>query len=281
MKNLASFRILWSMALAVLLPLAVSCASEDENLPVNPETASKRGALDTLKVYAFVEEMPEFKGGEKAMLQFLGRNIKYPEAAKEAQAEGIVVVSFVVQADGRLTDIEVLKDMGHGTAAEAVRVLKMMDGQWKPGRQNGVPVAVNYTLPVRYSLTSLQETLDTDAVEEPATFKEGKAALKKFLSRSIRYPVAAQAQGMATVRYEIKEDGSLQNIAFEEGLDEAINKELVRVLQETKGHWQPAQKAGKAVSSVNTLRVSFVIDTEKGPKFRPLPESDLVVTTYR
>lgn len=108
--------------------------------------------LDTSKVYEYVEQMPFFHGGEKAMLQFLGENIKYPKAAIEAKTEGIVVLSFVVQKDGMLTDINIIRDLGNGTAEEAVRVTKLMQGKWQAGRQNGIALPVRYTLPVRFTI---------------------------------------------------------------------------------------------------------------------------------
>lgn len=107
---------------------------------------------EKIKPYAYVEQMPSFKGGETEMLKFLGRNIRYPKAAQEAGAEGLVVVSFVVEADGSLHDITVLKKLHDDADAEAVRVVERMNGQWNAGKQNGVTVPVRYTLPIRFAI---------------------------------------------------------------------------------------------------------------------------------
>ncbi|MCJ8164465.1 M56 family metallopeptidase [Pontibacter sp. E15-1] len=103
------------------------------------------------KPYTYVEQMPQFKGGEGKMLEFLGTAIKYPEAASEAKLEGIVVASFVVQEDGRLTDVQIIKKLGMGTDEEVIRVVELMNGKWEPGRQSGKAVPVRYTLPIRFT----------------------------------------------------------------------------------------------------------------------------------
>jgi len=130
-----------------------------DQMPVSKEKAQDAMPIvgnqrlsDDEKPYTYVEQMPQFKGGDTEMLKFLGSNIRYPEAAQEANVEGLVVLSFVVERDGALKDIEVLKKLGSGTDEEAIRVVKLMDGQWSPGMQNGVAVPVRYTLPVRFTI---------------------------------------------------------------------------------------------------------------------------------
>ncbi|OKL39920.1 hypothetical protein A3841_16235 [Pontibacter flavimaris] len=102
--------------------------------------------------YTFVEQMPVFEGGEEEMMKFLGKNIRYPKQAQDSGTEGLVVLSFVVENDGSLHDITVLKSLGDGTDEEATRVVKMMEGKWSPGRQNGKAVPVRYTMPIRFAI---------------------------------------------------------------------------------------------------------------------------------
>lgn len=102
--------------------------------------------------YTYVEQMPQFKGGEAEMLKYLGENIRYPEEAKKAGIEGIVVASMIVEMDGTLSDIHIIKGLGMGTDEEVIRVIKKMSGNWLPGRQVGEPVRVQYTLPVRFTI---------------------------------------------------------------------------------------------------------------------------------
>ena len=103
------------------------------------------------KPYTYVEQMPEFPGGEGEMMKYLGKNIRYPAAAQRAGVEGLVVLSFVVSRTGEISEIEVVKSLGSGTDEEAVRVVKTMP-KWSPGKQNGRSVPVRYTLPVRFAI---------------------------------------------------------------------------------------------------------------------------------
>ncbi|QMU29274.1 energy transducer TonB [Adhaeribacter radiodurans] len=99
----------------------------------------------------FVERMPEFPGGMKKMYEFIRQNLRYLNEARRLGLEGTVVVTFVIDKAGYISDIKVIKDVGGGTAEEAIRVIRSMK-PWQPGRQNGQPVSVRFTLPLRFSL---------------------------------------------------------------------------------------------------------------------------------
>jgi len=103
------------------------------------------------QVFTAVEVEPVPKGGLDAFYKFLGDKIKYPNAAKEAGTQGRVILQFVVEKDGSLTDIKVMREPGNGLGDEATRVLKLAP-KWTPGIQNGKPVRVQYTIPVNFSL---------------------------------------------------------------------------------------------------------------------------------
>ncbi len=103
------------------------------------------------QVFTAVEVEPVPKGGLDAFYKFLGDKIKYPNAAKEAGTQGRVILQFVVEKDGSLTDIKVMREPGNGLGEEATRVLKLAP-RWTPGVQNGKPVRVQYTIPVNFSL---------------------------------------------------------------------------------------------------------------------------------
>ena len=119
--------------------------------PAVKATPPKEESADE-KPYTYVENMPEFKGGETEMMKFLGRNIRYPKDAQEAGTEGLVVLSFVVDKNGGLQDIAIVKSLHESLDKEALRVVEKMSGQWTPGSQNGKIVSVRYTLPVRFSI---------------------------------------------------------------------------------------------------------------------------------
>jgi periplasmic protein TonB len=103
------------------------------------------------EIFTSVEQQAEFPGGTKEMYGFLGKNIKYPSAAQRANVSGKVFVKFVVEKDGSISDVNVLKGIGFGCDEEAIRVIKSMP-RWSPGKQNGRAVRVYFTMPVVYQL---------------------------------------------------------------------------------------------------------------------------------
>lgn len=103
------------------------------------------------EIFTVVEEQPGYPGGEEARISFLQQNIKYPEEAKELGIQGRVFVTFVVEVDGSITDVRVLRGIGGGCDEEAVRVVRAMP-KWVPGKQRGVPVRVQFNLPIKFTL---------------------------------------------------------------------------------------------------------------------------------
>ncbi len=106
---------------------------------------------DPNKIFTSVEKNPEYPGGIESFYRFLGKNINYPAIARENNTQGKVIVSFVVERDGSLTDIKVVRGIGDGCDEEAVRILKKA-AHWSPGIQNGRPVRCSYNVPISFSL---------------------------------------------------------------------------------------------------------------------------------
>lgn len=102
-------------------------------------------------VYDEVEVMPEFPGGMQAMIEYLNTNIKYPKDAIKQEVGGRVMVMFVVETDGSLSNVRVARKVFPSLDAEAVRVVKSMP-KWKPGKEKGRPVRVNFTMPIVFSI---------------------------------------------------------------------------------------------------------------------------------
>ena len=103
-------------------------------------------------VFIKVERMPSYPGGQTALFKFLSENVHYPRAAEKKMIEGRVICQFVVDRDGTIEDVQVVKSGGHPSLdKEAVRVIKLMP-KWKPGLQDGKPVRVRYTVPVNFRL---------------------------------------------------------------------------------------------------------------------------------
>ena len=103
------------------------------------------------KVFDVVEEMPSFPGGQGALMSYLASNIKYPVVAQENGVQGRVIVSFVVERDGSISDVKVARSVDPSLDREAQRVVKSMP-RWTPGKQNGHTVRVKYTVPVVFRL---------------------------------------------------------------------------------------------------------------------------------
>lgn len=105
------------------------------------------------EIFMIVESMPEFPGGESKLYEYLADNIKYPELAKDAGISGRVFVSFVVEKDGSVTDIRILRGIGGGCDEEAIRLVKNMP-KWTPGKQRGKAVRVTFNLSIKFTLLS-------------------------------------------------------------------------------------------------------------------------------
>lgn len=106
---------------------------------------------DSTQALIMVEEMPEFPGGMPALSQYVTGELRYPKEAREMNIEGLVLVGFVVERDGSISQANVLRGIGGGCDEEALRVVARMPA-WKPGQQGGTPVRVRYTLPLRFKL---------------------------------------------------------------------------------------------------------------------------------
>lgn len=136
--------------------------------PPPPPPPPPPPAKDEEEIFRVVEEMPRFPGCEdqpnadekkkcadKKMLEFIYKNIKYPAIARENGVEGTAVITFVVEKDGTVTDVKVVRDIGAQCGQEAMRVVNMMNSEgikWLPGKQRGRPVRVQFNLPVRFKL---------------------------------------------------------------------------------------------------------------------------------
>ena len=107
--------------------------------------------VEEAEIFTVVEEMPEFPGGMAKLAEYLAKNIKYPQLARESGIQGRVFINFVVEHDGSVTNVKVMRSLGGGCDEEAMRVVKSMP-KWKPGKQRGKPVRVSYNLPVNFKL---------------------------------------------------------------------------------------------------------------------------------
>jgi periplasmic protein TonB len=103
------------------------------------------------EIFIVVEDPPSFPGGDEARIRFLSENIRYPQMARESGIQGTVFVTFVVETDGSVTSVRVLRGIGGGCDEEAVRVIQAMP-KWNAGKQRGRPVRVQFNMPIRFTL---------------------------------------------------------------------------------------------------------------------------------
>ncbi len=119
----------------------------EEYVPVEVEEED----VQEQEIFQIVEEMPAYPGGDQKLMEYVAKNIKYPQIARETGIQGRVFVGFVVEPDGSVSNVKVLRGIGGGCDEEAMRVVKSMP-KWKPGKQRGKAVRVSYMLPVNFKL---------------------------------------------------------------------------------------------------------------------------------
>ena len=132
---------------------AVETVPVVEEIPAIPASEPEEEiAVVAEDVFSHVEEPPSFPGGDKALMQWLQNNIKYPEAAMEKGTQGRVIIRFIVHETGKVTDVSIVRSLDPVLDEEAVRVVNRMP-DWTPGKQDGKQVSVYYTLPISFKLS--------------------------------------------------------------------------------------------------------------------------------
>lgn len=124
---------------------------ETKNVDIVPVKVEEEVEVAEEPIFTVVESEPEFPGGMEALYKYLAQNIKYPQLARENGITGKVYVQFVVEKDGSIANPRILRDIGGGCGAEAIRVVKAMP-KWSPGKQRGKAVRVQFNLPVNFNL---------------------------------------------------------------------------------------------------------------------------------
>ena len=151
-KLFAGFKcLLFVVSALILLVIVIAPASANAQDKRGKTTQTRKDTATDDKVYEVCEQMPIFEGGDAALLKYLGENLKYPDKTKDRGVQGRLVIGFIVEKDGSLTDVKVLRPVDIDLDAEVLRVIKGMP-KWIPGRQNGKRVRVRYLLPIHICL---------------------------------------------------------------------------------------------------------------------------------
>ncbi len=228
--------------------------------------------------FVVVEEMPKFNnGGLDKARDYIAQNIKYPTTG----IEGKVFVNFVVESNGKVSNVKIVKSINPDIDKEVVRVIENMP-DWTPGKQRGKNVPVQFTIPVVFNLNDKPKSAETEQeitksnngekyepfviVEQMPKFdnKDIEAA-KEYIAKNVKYPeVAAKSgiQGKVYVSFIVEEDGTVSSVKVERGVDPTLDNESVRVI-ESMPKWIPGYQRGKAVRVKFILPVIFKLDDKK------------------
>lgn len=220
-------------------------------------------ASDSL-IYNSCDVMPEFPGGNAAMMRYIGEHMQYPEAALRSGTQGKCVLRFVITKTGDVGEVKVLRSVSPECDAEATRVARTL--KFSPGQQDGNLVNVWYTLPILFKLassapvSSLPCYVDSAGnVETMPEFPGGDAALMKFLADNIVPPVLpakVTVRGQCVVRFLVTKTGDIDSITVVQPLfrpfDEAVISAVKRLPK-----FKPATKNGEPVIAWYTLPVTF------------------------
>jgi len=232
--------------------------------------------------FVVVEEMPLFPGGDSMLLAFIGKNTKYPEAAKLNNIQGRVILRFCVTKEGGVDRISVLRGVSSEIDAEAIRVVSTLP-QFKPGKQGGKPVAVWYMVPITFTLGKSAEALSYHPslppppppppvpgnedvftqVEEMPVFKDGDAGLLKFIAESTVYPKDAKTNnisGKVIIKFIVEKDGSVSNAEILRGVNPSLDAESLRVVSSLPKFEKPGIQGGKAVRVNYMVPITFTLN---------------------
>ncbi|MGV8962098.1 MAG: TonB family protein [Candidatus Saccharimonadaceae bacterium] len=266
-------------------------------------TVSEKLGVDPNEVFVVVEKQPEFPGGIEALMKFLGDNVKYPVDAQKKGTQGRVITNFVINKDGSISNIKIVRSVDPLLDAEASRVIAMMPN-WKPGTQKGKAVNVRFTLPVIFRLSNDAVEMTEEQKEEAIKLQHENATNKlkergpvsvidhkedapdksffKFLSEKIKYPVIAQENGitgLVKATFDVSANGEISNVKVKEGIDPSLDAELIRVVKLFPKEIALTRTGGKAASNVK-LSANFRLQNGKTSTVDYPVESDVVVVGY-
>lgn len=208
---------------------------------------------------------------EQAMLNFVHSRITYPQAAYEQGIEGTVVLAFVVEKDGSITQLEAVKDLGHGTAKAAMAVVELMQNEnlkWVAAQHEGQTVRSKYILPVRFKIQEPlpyfihgRDTIYT-ITDQALDYKGGAEALQEHLLKELKYPSIGEddcRSGQIDIQVLVQANGHVRILDLvdynELGFD--FWYAAIDAATSTYGQWIPAQYEGKTVASAFDLSLSF------------------------
>jgi TonB family protein len=218
-------------------------------------------------VYQVVDEMPEYPGGQKAMLDFITKNLQYPPEAAKDGIQGRAILQFVVGKDGKLRNITVRRSIHPALDAEAMRMIGAMP-VWKPGKMKGKEVDCAYTIPVSFRLTGRStaavrsEPVSAspsdqvyNIVEKMPEYPGGVTEMMAFISENLRQPEEG-IQGRVVLTFVVGKDGKLRDVTAVRSVHPALDAEAIRLVNAMPA-WKPGEMNGQAVNCKYTIPIHF------------------------
>ncbi|KAA3632877.1 MAG: TonB family protein [Bacteroidetes bacterium] len=269
----------------LLLMLIIGTAGYAQEEVAVTDTVS----MDTT-IYEVVEMAPRFpacegldttiavkqKCAEQQLLAFLYQNINYPFEARRQNIEGTIVLRFVVEMDGTISNSEVMRDIGGGCGEEALRIVNAMNGlgiRWVPGQHKGQDVRARYVLPVRFKLQAPPdfEIVQGDSIwqvfDKPLQFIGGGDSLANFLSEKLKYPKVGNDScliGNIDVQVLVRSNGDVRVLEMTDynGLGDQFWYEAINATTSTIGHWDLAEHKGRKVPAAFDMTLGFTPEAE-------------------
>jgi len=250
--------------------------SKKEDPVSKAEVRLEKDSLGNI-IYDVVEKMPEYQGGDVELMNFLKKNLIYPEAEKNKNIQGHVIVFFVVNTLGKIEQAKVLRSLSPECDKEVLRVINLMTN-WIPGKQNGVPVSVRYTLPIKFGDASgnIVTTSSLNATDRKAEYPGGFNALGSYLARNIKYPVRAMEndqRGQILVGFTVNELGLVDNVHILTKVNETatlLEKIVVTALGiSNSGGNNMAPHVSSSEKNVNYLEKEAISVVKSMPKWIP------------
>ena len=243
-----SILLLLALPVLAIAFTVVSCESENLSSPSEP-------AIDVVVDSQHFDKQAEFPGGRKALIEYLSNNTKYPKYAKEKGIEGRVIVQFVVNVDGSISNLSIKESISDDLNIEAIRVIESMPN-WSPAEMDGKKVKALFSLPIVFTLS---KGPSTELLSKQAEFVGGNEKLFTYIGKNVTYPDAAKqdnTEGTVFIRFSITEKGNIQDAKVLRGVSLEIDAEAIRVIN-SMPDWTPAEMDGKSVLTQMTLPIAF------------------------
>lgn len=233
----------------------------------SPQRPSRYTVTGTDTIYSYTREMPIFHGGNVALRKYKEDNVNYPQELKNLGIEGVVLLRFIIDKNGTLSDIRIMQGALPSLDAEAIRVTKSMPA-WQPGKEKGKAVKFIYFTGFEFLLTPrvqpvIEEGTPFVVVEEMPVFPGGDSALLAYISRNIKYPETAKAnkiEGRVIVRFCVTDIGGIDRVTVLKGIDPELDAESVRVVKSLP-KFKPGKQGGKPVNVWYMVPITFGISS--------------------